>query len=197
MSFIKLQEINPEYSLAGLMLKLRLQYFGHLMWRANSLEKTLMLGKIESRRRRGWQRMTWLDSITISMDMSLSKLWEVEKDMEAWCAAVHGVTKHQIWLRNWTTTIHAMLFLPQCLETSAYLIIYNNRDRIVLAQIWLIHQWNRKKELKNGLHKDKELVLYKAAKPIQWIRNKSFPSPKRVLELLDMHIQPKKNRKEK
>ena len=111
-----LKERSSGCSLEGLMLKLKLQYFGHLMWRADSLEKTLMLGKTEGRRKRGWQKMRWLDGITNSMDMGLGGLWGLVMDGEAWCAAVRGVAKNRTWLSNLTklnfTIIARLLYGP-------------------------------------------------------------------------------------
>ena len=122
-----LKEINPEYSLEGLILKLKLQYFGHLMRRVNSPEKTLMLGKIEGRRRRGQQRMIWLDGITDSMDMSLSKLWKMVRDREAWRAAIHGVTERGTKLSDWIELNRPIILQKQT---------HKKRDQICGYQRW-------------------------------------------------------------
>jgi len=148
-----LKEISPEYSLGGLMLKLKLQYFGHLIRRTDLLEKTLMLGKIEGGRRKGWQRMRWLDGIIDSMDMTLSKLQELVMDREDWHAAVHGVAKSQTQLSDWTDLLKKSLHL-QCTVLS-YLCLLVLLLILLFMVLSLFSKWAMGRKVKNTTSEEK------------------------------------------
>ena len=147
-----LEEISPGCSLEGMMLKLKLQYFGHLMWRVDSLEKTLMLGGIRGRRRRGWQRMRWLDGITDWMDVRLSELWEMVMDREAWRAVIHGVTKSQTRLSDWTELNWTELLPPQGLwKRKFHKIVTLSPHYTALLRLWtqsLTAAWKERKGIR-------------------------------------------------
>ena len=147
----KLREISPGCSLEGLILNLKLQYFGYLMWLVDSLERSLMLGGIGGRRRRGWQRMRWMDGITDSLGMSLSKLWQFVMDREVWLAAIHGVTKSWTWLSDWTElnscTVDRNVYQYNCLWKILWWLLKKFKRELLcdpLSHFWIYSQrkWN-------------------------------------------------------